>query len=170
MVPLKVHFGDQMFRDGVDMTYKEFFAEARTVEILPTTSQPTAGEFAAAYEEARKHYEHVFSLHLSGEMSGTVRAAEQAAEQFDDVDVYDMRTVTTALSLGAERLRARLEQGCTLDEARAYVQALPRPLAACSSTPRPSSTCVAAAASAGPPRSSAASSTSSRSSPPSTAP
>ena len=75
MVPLKVHFGDQMFRDGVDMTYKEFFAKLEPSDVLPTTSQPTAGEFVAAYEEARRHYEHVFSLHISGEMSGTVRAA-----------------------------------------------------------------------------------------------
>ena len=122
LVPLKVHFGDQMFRDGVDMTYKEFFAKLKASDILPTTSQPTAGEFAAAYEEARARYEHVFSLHISGEMSGTVRAAEQAATQFDNVHVYDLRTVTSALALGAERLRARLEQGCTLDEARAYVE------------------------------------------------
>jgi DegV family protein with EDD domain len=122
MVPLKVHFGDQMFRDGIDMTYKEFFARLEASPILPTTSQPTAGEFVAAYEEARKQYEHVFSLHISGEMSGTVRAAEQAAEQFENVYVYDMRTVTTALSMCAERLRARLALGCTLEEAHAYVR------------------------------------------------
>jgi DegV family protein with EDD domain len=122
MVPLKVHFGDQMFRDGVDMTYKEFFARLKGSDILPTTSQPTAGEFAAAYEEAKQRYKYVFSLHISGEMSGTVRAAEQAAAQFEDVYVYDLRTVTSALSLGAERLRARLDKGCTLDEARAYVE------------------------------------------------
>jgi DegV family protein with EDD domain len=122
LVPLKVHFGDQMFRDGVDMTYKEFFAKLKATDILPTTSQPTAGEFVAAYQEARRHYEHVFSLHISGEMSGTVRAAEQAAQEFDNVYVYDLRTVTSTLSLGAERLRARLAQGCTLAEARAYVE------------------------------------------------
>jgi len=122
MVPLKVHFGDQMFRDGVDMTYTEFFAKLEQSDVLPTTSQPTAGEFLAVYEEARKQYEHVFSLHISGEMSGTVRAAEQAAEQIDNVYVYDLRTVTSALSLGAERLRAHLEKGCTLEEARAYVR------------------------------------------------
>lgn len=122
MVPLKVHFGDETFRDGVDMTYKEFFAKLEASSLLPTTSQPTAAEFSAVYEEARAQYEHVFSLHISGEMSGTVRAAEQAAEQFDNVYVYDMRTVTSALSLAAERLRARLEAGCTLDEAQAYVR------------------------------------------------
>jgi DegV family protein with EDD domain len=122
MVPLKVHFGDQMFRDGVDMTYKEFFAKLKTSEVLPTTSQPTAGEFVAVYEEARKKYEHVFSLHISGEMSGTVRAAEQAAEQVDNVYVYDLRTVTSALALGAERLRARLAEGVSLADAKAYVE------------------------------------------------
>ncbi len=122
LVPLKVHFGDQMFRDGVDMTYKEFFAKLKATDILPTTSQPTAGEFVATFEEARAKYEHVFSLHISGEMSGTVRAAEQAAEQFDNVYVYDLRTVTSTLALGAERLRARLERGVTLDEAKAYVE------------------------------------------------
>jgi DegV family protein with EDD domain len=122
MVPLKVHFGDQMYRDGVDMDYKEFFARLEASPILPTTSQPTAGEFVAAYEEAREQYAHVFSLHISGEMSGTVRAAEQAAEQFENVYVYDLRTVTTALSMCAERLRVRLGLGCTLDEAHAYVR------------------------------------------------
>jgi DegV family protein with EDD domain len=122
MVPLKVHFGDQMFRDGVDMTYKEFFARLEASDVLPTTSQPTPGEFVATYEEALQKYEHVFSLHLSGEMSGTVRAAEQAAEQFDNVYVYDMRTVTSALTLGAERLRARLAAGVSLADAKAYVE------------------------------------------------
>ncbi len=122
LVPLKVHFGDETYRDGVDMTYLEFFAKLKTSPVLPTTSQPTVGEFTTVYEQARRRYEHVFSLHISGEMSGTVRAAEQAAAQFENVYVYDMRTVTSALTLGAERLRAHLEEGCTLAEAHAYVR------------------------------------------------
>ena len=122
MVPLKVHFGDETFRDGVDMTYQQFFAKLEASDVLPTTSQPTAGEFTAVYEEARGTYEHVFSLHISAEMSGTVQAARQAAEAFDNVYVYDLRTVTSALALGGERLRVHIEQGCTLDEAEAYVE------------------------------------------------
>lgn len=121
-VPLKVHFGDQMFRDGVDMSPDEFFAKLAASDILPTTSQPTVGEFAAVYKAVRERYGHVFSLHISGEMSGTVRAAEQAAEQVDGVHVYDLRTVTSTLTLGAERLRARLERGCTMAEAHACLE------------------------------------------------
>lgn len=122
LVPLKVHFGDEMFRDGVDMSYREFFAKLEQSQVLPTTSQPTVGEFTAVYQQARERYEHVFSLHISGEMSGTVRAAEQAAAAFDNVHVYDLRTVTSTLALGAERLRARLERGISLHEARAYLE------------------------------------------------
>jgi DegV family protein with EDD domain len=121
MVPLKVHFGDETYRDGVDMHYTEFFAKLEASEVLPTTSQPTVGEFTAVYREAREKYEHVFSLHISGEMSGTVRAAEQAAQEFEGVEVYDLRTVATTLALCSERLRARLEAGCTPDEAREYL-------------------------------------------------
>jgi len=122
MVPLKVHFGDEMFRDGLDMTHEEFFARLEASQVLPTTSQPTAGEFAAVYEEAGQKYEHVFSLHLSGEMSGTVRAAEQAAEGLRGVEVYDTRTVTAAITMLTERLRSRLETGCSIDDVRAYIE------------------------------------------------
>lgn len=121
LVPLKVHFGDETFRDGVDMTYREFFAKLEASPVLPTTSQPTTAEFLATYEELRQRYEHVFSLHLSGDMSGTVRAAQEAASRVDGVDAFDLRTVSGALSLAAERLRARLERGCTLTEARDYL-------------------------------------------------
>ena len=121
MVPLKVHFGDEMYRDGVDMAHDEFYAKLASSSALPTTSQPTVAEFTAVYEEVTKKYEHVFSLHLSAEMSGTVRAAQQAAEAFAGVEVYDTRTVTAAMTLCAERLRARLERGSTLDEIRAYI-------------------------------------------------
>ena len=122
MVPLKVHFGDEMFRDTLDMTHEEFFARLEASEVLPTTSQPTAGEFAAVYEEAGRSYEHIFSLHISGEMSGTVRAAQQAAEGRKGVEVYDTRTVTAAITMLTERLRSRLQAGCSIDEVRAYIE------------------------------------------------
>ena len=139
----------------------------------PTSCRPPRSPRPASSSPSTRRrgrqYEHVFSLHISGEMSGTVRAAEQAAEQVDHVYVYDMRTVTTALSLCAERLRARLAAGLHARRGARLRRATSATTRSCSSTPRPSSTCVAAAASAVPPRWSAACSTSSRSSPPSTA-
>jgi len=121
MVPLRVHFGDESYRDGVDLGHDEFFARLESTEVLPTTSQPTDAEFAAAFEEARQKYEHVFSLHLSRKMSGTFQAAERAAAGFEGVEAYDLKTVSAPMSMCAARLRARLEKGCTLAEARAYI-------------------------------------------------
>ena len=120
-MPLTVHFGDESYRDAIDLTHEQFFAKLEASPVLPTTSQPTVAEFTAVYQEASEQYEHVFSLHLSQKLSGTYGAAFKAAEAFDGVEVYDTRTVAAALSMCAERLRARLEQGCSLDEARAYI-------------------------------------------------
>ena len=53
MVPLKVHFGDEMFRDGVDMTYKEFFAKLEGFRGAPhDVAAHQVGEFTAVYERA----------------------------------------------------------------------------------------------------------------------
>ncbi len=121
LVPLTVHFGDESFRDATDLTHEQFFAKLEASDVLPTTSQPTVADFTAVYEQARGEYEHVFSLHLSRKMSGTYGAASKAAEAFDNVYVYDTKTVAGAMSMCAERLRARLEPGCSLEDAKAYI-------------------------------------------------
>ena len=122
MVPLTVHFGDESFRDAIELTHEQFFAKLEASDVLPTTSQPTVAEFAAVYEQAKERYAHVFSLHLSRKMSGTCGAAMKAAEAFEGVYVYDTKTVAGAMCLLAERLRTRLEPGCSLEEARAHVE------------------------------------------------
>jgi DegV family protein with EDD domain len=123
LVPLTVHFGDQSFRDGIDLTHEEFYAKLESSNLLPTTSQPTVADFTAVYEKATARYEHVFSLHISSKMSGTFGAAERAAQAIPGVEAYDLRTVTCGLSMCALRLGARLEQGgMSLAEARAYIE------------------------------------------------
>ena len=79
MVPLKVHFGDETYRDGVDLSPDEFFAKLVAAPMLPTTSQPTVGEFTAVYARLSREYEHVFAFHLSHRMSGTYQASVTAA-------------------------------------------------------------------------------------------
>ena len=75
MVPLKVHFGDETYRDGVDLSPAEFFAKLAASPVLPTTSQPTVGEFTAVYAELSREYEHILAFHLSSRMSGTYQAS-----------------------------------------------------------------------------------------------
>ena len=122
MVPLKVHFGDETYRDGVDLSPPEFFAKLASSPTLPTTSQPTVGEFTAVYARLSREFEHIFALHLSSRMSGTYQASVTAAQPYQGIEVYDTRTVSGTISLLVERLRARLIAGVSLDEFHAYIE------------------------------------------------
>jgi DegV family protein with EDD domain len=122
MVPLKVHFGDETYRDGVDLSPDEFFAKLVAAPMLPTTSQPTVGEFAAVYSRLSQEYEHVLSFHLSSRMSGTYQASLTAAQPYGGIEVYDTGTVSGTISLLVELLRRRLGEGISHDETHAYVE------------------------------------------------
>jgi DegV family protein with EDD domain len=81
MVPLKAHFGDQTFRDWIDLTPTDFYPMLRSAGQLPTTSQPTPGEFTEVYRRlAEQGVEGIVSIHLSQKLSGTVESALMAAE------------------------------------------------------------------------------------------
>jgi DegV family protein with EDD domain len=117
VVPLYVRFGDESFRDYVDIDPATFYERLRTADPLPTTSQPAPGDFLAAYEELAG-YERILSLQLSSTLSGTFGAAQAAAEQLGDgrVRVIDTRTVSAAVSLLALAVQRRLERGTTDEE------------------------------------------------------
>ena len=78
VVPLYVRFGDESFRDYVELGPTEFYARLRTAPELPTTSQPTPQDFLQAYEELAG-YERIYSLHISSKLSGTFASASLAA-------------------------------------------------------------------------------------------
>src|SRR3954471_3112342 len=78
VVPLYVLFGDESYKDYVELSPEAFYARLRTVDELPTTSQPTPGDFLAVYEQLSA-YERVYSLHLSSAVSGTYQSATTAA-------------------------------------------------------------------------------------------
>src|SRR5580765_5643419 len=83
MVPLYVRFGAESFRDYVELGPAEFYARLRTATQLPTTSQPTPGDFLATYEELAK-YERIYSRQGSSKVSGTIESARTAAAEVGD--------------------------------------------------------------------------------------
>ena len=70
VVPLYVRFGDESFRDYVDIDTEQFYARLPAAAELPTTSQPTPGDFLATYEELAPQYETILSLQISSTLSG----------------------------------------------------------------------------------------------------
>ncbi|MGZ8794120.1 MAG: DegV family protein, partial [Gaiellaceae bacterium] len=121
VVPLYVLFGDESYRDYVDLTPEEFYARLRTAEELPTTSQPTPGDFLKAYEEL-SGYERIYSLHLSSALSGTCQSARAAAAEVGDrVRVVDSESASAALAMLGLAIQRRLDRGTTDDEIDALI-------------------------------------------------
>ena len=80
IVPLYVRFGDDSYRDYVELTPAEFYARLRTTTEPPTTSQPTPGDFVTVYEQLAA-YERVYSLHSVPAMWSAVLNRSRYAER-----------------------------------------------------------------------------------------
>jgi DegV family protein with EDD domain len=122
VVPLYVRFGDEGFRDGVDIDSDEFYERLRTGSQFPGTSQPTPGDFLACYGELGA-YERILSLHVSARVSGTYGSAEAAAAELGDgrVRVIDTETASASIALLALAIQRRLDRGTSDEEVEALV-------------------------------------------------
>ncbi|HVN61788.1 MAG TPA: DegV family protein [Gaiellaceae bacterium] len=126
MVPLYVTFGEESYKDYVELSPDEFYAKLRTAATLPTTSQPTPGDFLACYEELAG-YERVYSLHISGTLSGTVESARTAAGMLegDRVRVIDTWSASAAIAMLGLAIQRRLEVGTTDEEIEEVIARFP---------------------------------------------
>jgi DegV family protein with EDD domain len=124
LVSLYVVFGGERTVREADITdYDAFFEELRGTEQLPTTSQPSIGDFIAVWEPLLERGDDVVSIHISGGISGTVQSAQQAAEQLtrdgkggDRVRVVDSATSAGGLGLLALAASRAAAAGAELDD------------------------------------------------------
>jgi DegV family protein with EDD domain len=123
VVPLYVRFGDESHRDGVDLTGAEFYARLRTAPELPTTSQPTPGDFLACYHELDA-YERIFSVHIASQLSGTFQSAGTAAAELGDgrVRTVDSGSASAAITTLGLAIQRRLERETSDEEVDALVE------------------------------------------------
>ncbi len=120
VVPLKVLFGSETFRDRIDITDEQFFRRLASATKLPTTSAPSPGEFAEVFTRLAKNYESCISIHIGAQLSATAEAARVGAQSVEGfpVNVIDSETVTMPLAF---LCRVAAECG-TLEEATAAVK------------------------------------------------
>lgn len=120
VVPLKVLFGQETFRDRVDMTDEEFFKRLAASSTLPTTSAPSPGEFAEVYRRLAREHDGCISIHIGAQLSATVEAARVGASSVDGfrVEVIDSETVSMPLAF----LCRVAAESASLDEAMAAVK------------------------------------------------
>ncbi len=121
-VPLYVRFGDETYRDYLELGPAEFYEKLRVSPVTPATAQPTPQDFVSAYESLAA-YERIYSLHVSAKVSGTFQSAELAAQEVGDkVRVVDTRTASLAIAMLSHAIQRRLARGTTDEEIDALVE------------------------------------------------
>jgi DegV family protein with EDD domain len=124
VVPLYVRFGDESYRDYVELAPAAFYERLRATPTTPATSQPTPGDFLAAYEQLDR-YERILSVHIAGKLSGTIESARAAAAMLDRperVRAIDSGSASAAIAMLGLAIQRRLEQGTTDEEIDALVE------------------------------------------------
>ncbi len=106
VVPLTLHFEGRSWLDGIDITPADFYRRLPAATTHPTTSQPSAGQFAETYSELLKDSEAIVSIHISEKLSGTYASARQGADLTDPKRVHVIDSQLASMSLGLMALAA----------------------------------------------------------------
>ena len=99
VVPLCVHFGDRTYREGVDLSHDEFYTRLKEAPVLPTTSQPSAGEFHQVFSELVTQGHEIVTLTISSRLSGTWNSAMAAKEMMPDARISVVDSLSTSVGL-----------------------------------------------------------------------
>jgi len=101
VAPVHVHFGSEVYQDGVDITPSEIYQKLDSAPVHPTTSQPNPEDILALYRNLGQEDEGIVSIHISSEISGTVNSARIAAGMYPDspVEIIDSRFNSVGLGL-----------------------------------------------------------------------
>ena len=123
VVPLYVRFGDESYRDYLELAPHEFYERLRAAPETPTTSQPTPGDFLAAYEQLGG-YERILSVHIAGKLSGTLQSARTAGRELGDdrVRALDSESASAAIAMLGLAIQRRLQRGTTDEEVDQLVE------------------------------------------------
>ncbi len=126
IVPLYVHFGEQAFKEGIDISTEQFYERLRTAASLPTTSQPSVGEFHEVFKELTEAGHEVLALTISSKLSGTWNSAMGAIEMLPGapISVIDSLCTSLGLRLLVEAAVEKVAAGATREQAAAHLEQL----------------------------------------------
>ena len=125
-VPVNIQFGLESFQDGVTIGPDTFYERIQAEGELPTTSQPSVGQFSQVYEELGADGSHILSIHLTSKLSGTWQTAMLTREQLNDkikITVFDTLTGSVGLGLMVREAAQWVEAGLSVEEIVARLEA-----------------------------------------------
>ncbi|BEO96822.1 DegV family protein [Fusobacterium nucleatum] len=120
VIPIRLKIGENNYKDGVNLSKKEFWYKLTTEKIMPKTAQPSPAEFRDYYEELfNKGYEKIISLHISSKMSGTQQVAKVAREMLKrekDIIIVDSKSVTFGQAYQVLEAAKMIKAGAKLED------------------------------------------------------
>jgi len=124
VIPLWLHWGDDRFRDGVDIDPPTFYSRLRKSKMFPTTSQPSAGEFESFFREAGAGADAVVGVFISSKLSGTIPNAQASLAQLSDLTIRVVDSLSTSMGLALTVLATAraAAAGKSLDEVVAVAE------------------------------------------------
>jgi DegV family protein with EDD domain len=129
IVPLNVHFGEtQVFQENINLTIDEFYAKLAEANELPTTSQPSPGQFRDVFAELAGAGNEILCIVISGKLSGTYQSALDARHMLPDANITIIDSLSVAAPLGLIVVTAAemAADGHAMDEIVARVEQMRR--------------------------------------------
>jgi len=102
VVPLYVRFGEEVYREQVDISLDEFYQKLEHGPIHPVTIQPSPQDFVTAYQKLSQEADGIVSIHISSKLSGTCNSALQGKKLLEKdfpIEVVDSQIITVGLAL-----------------------------------------------------------------------
>jgi DegV family protein with EDD domain len=124
VIPVWLIWGDERFRDGVDIDPPTFYRRLRESEVFPTTSQPSAGEFEDFFRQVGAEADAIVGVFLTSKLSGTVASAQAAQMELPELDIRIVDSLSVSMGLGFVVLAAAraAAAGRSLDEVVAVAE------------------------------------------------
>lgn len=119
VVPLYVRFGEDIYRDRVEITTEEFYRRLIVEPTLPSTTQPTPHDFAEVFNNLARETDEILVIVVSSKLSGTYQSALQAKEQFKGkcrIEIVDSLSVAMGMGLIVIAAAKAVQAGANLDE------------------------------------------------------
>jgi len=119
VVPVYVRFGEEVYRDRIEMTTEQFYHRLVHDATFPTTTQPSPGDFVGVYEKLAKETDEILVVTLSSKLSGTYQSAMQASSMMEGkcrIEVIDSQTVVMGLGLIVISVVKAARSGANFDE------------------------------------------------------
>jgi DegV family protein with EDD domain len=124
VVPLVVTLDGRSYREGVDIQPDEFYDLLAATDSLPTTSQPSVGDFADTYRRLAASDPDILSIHMTSGLSGTLNSAQSAGKLVPEANItfVDTKTLSAAAGWQVEAAARALSASWPLEEVLALVE------------------------------------------------